>query len=66
MTVKSKSREFTLHHLFEEKSMNNETKYTDMPEEYVDSFNRSVRVSNFELTPESVREFVTKRAKKDL
>ena len=25
MTVKSKSREFTLHHLFEEKSMNNET-----------------------------------------
>ena len=44
--------------------MSKETKYTDMPKEYVDSFNRSVRVPNFELTPEGVRKFASQRAKK--
>ena len=44
--------------------MSNETKYTDMPEELVDSFNRSVRVPNFELTPEGVKQFVEQRKKK--
>ena len=44
--------------------MSKETKYTDMPEEYAESFNRSVPVPNFDITPEGVRKFAAKRAKK--
>ena len=44
--------------------MSKETKYTDMPAEYAESFKRSVLTPNFDVTPEGVREFAARRAKK--
>jgi len=38
--------------------------YTDGPEEIQNSFDRAVIVPNFDITPEGVREFAARRAKK--
>jgi len=38
--------------------------YTDAPKEIEESLERSVVVPNFDITPEGVREFAARRAKK--
>jgi len=38
--------------------------YTDAPQEIEESLERSVVVPNFDITPEGVREFAARRAKK--
>ena len=44
--------------------MKKDIEYTDAPEEIAVSLERATIVPNFELTPEKVREFAAKRAKK--
>jgi len=44
--------------------MKNELEYTDAPEDVEQSLENAVVVENFDLSPESVREFAKRRAKK--
>jgi len=47
--------------------MTNKTvEYTDAPAEIIESFNRSVVIPNFELTPEGIAAFSAERKKKQV